>query len=122
MLNINMDKMRYSTKSPGRGGARAGAGRPRGSGNKVTATTLLTEIERQSGGQDYTELLVEDFLRARVQDDKNLAQKYHHLISSKVLADRLDIEVNEDEDTVTAKRAAFAAAIAAVAGLNKDAK
>jgi hypothetical protein len=120
MLNINMDKMRYSTKSPGRGGARAGAGRPRGSGNKVTAMTLLTEIERQSGGQDYTELLVEDFLRARVQDDKNLAQKYHHLISSKVLADRLDIEVNEDEDTVTAKRAAFAAAIAAVAGLNKD--
>jgi len=120
MLNINMDKMRYSTKSPSRGGARAGAGRPRGSGNKVTAMTLLTEIERQSGGQDYTELLVEDFLRARVQDDKNLAQKYHHLISNKVLADRLDIEVNEDEDTVTAKRAAFAAAIAAVAGLNKD--
>jgi hypothetical protein len=38
------------------------------------------------------------------------------------LADRLDIEVNEDEDTVTAKRAAFAAAIAAVAGLDRDAK
>lgn len=117
-----MEKMRYSVKSPSRGGARAGAGRPRGSGNKIVASDLLTEITRQSGGQSYHEILVEDFLRARLQDDKNLAQKYHHLISSKVLADRVDIEVNEDEDTVTAKRAAFAAAIAAVAGLDKDAK
>lgn len=112
--------MRYATKSPSRGGARVGAGRPKGSTNKVMATDLLTEITRQSGGQSYHEILVEDFLRARVQDDKNLAQKYHLLISSKVLADKLDIEVNEDEDTVTAKRAAFAAAIAAVAGLNLE--
>lgn len=120
-VNNSMEKMRYSTKSPSRGGARAGAGRPRGSGNKITATNLLTEIERQSGGQSYQELLVEDFLRARVQDDKNLAQKYHHLISSKVLADKLDIEVNDEEDTVTAKKAAFAAALAAIAGLaDKD--
>jgi len=84
--------------------------------------TLLEAIERQSGGLTYHELLVEDFLRARVQDDKNLAQKYHHLISSKVLADRIDIEVNEDEDTVTAKRAAFAAAMAAIAGLDGKGK
>jgi hypothetical protein len=116
-INIRMQKMRYATKSPTRGGARAGAGRPRGSGNKVVASDVLAEILRQSGGQDYTELLVEDFLRSRAQDDKNLAQKYHHLISSKVLADRIDIEVNEDEDTVTAKRTAFAAALAAVAGI-----
>ena len=111
-----MQKMRYSTKSPSRGGARAGAGRPRGSGNKISAGDLIREIQIRTG-QDYTELLVEDFLRARVQDDKNLAQKYHLLISSKVLADRIDIEVNEDEDTVTAKRTAFAAALAAVAGI-----
>ena len=117
-----MEKMRYATKSPSRGGARAGAGRPRGSSNKIVASDVLTEIQRQSGGQDYTELLVEDFLRARVQDDKNLAQKYHHLISSKVLADRIDIEVNEDADTVTAKRTAFAAALAAVAGIAQDTK
>lgn len=123
MLNKTMlSTPRYSTKSPTRGGARKGAGRPRGSSNKTTAQDLLSEIQRQSGGQCYHEILVEDFLRARLQDDKNLAQKYHNLISSKVLADKLDIEVNEDEDTVTAKRTAFAAALAAVAGLQDKGK
>lgn len=104
------------------GGARPGAGRKKGQTSKVSAQALLETIEKRSGGLDYTELLVEDFLRARVQDDKNLAHKYHTLISNKVLADRLDIEVNEDEDTVTAKRATFAAALAAIAGLNNDTK
>ena len=117
-----MNQPRYSVKSPSRGGARKGAGRPKGSSNKVSATDLLQEIQNQSGGLDYTELLVEDFLRARVQDDKNLAHKYHHLIANKVLADRLDIEVNEDEDMVTAKRATFAAALAAIAGIDQTTK
>lgn len=117
-LNMNM----IQKKTDRRGGARPGAGRPKGTGNKVTVQGLLAEVERQTGGQTYHEILVEDFLRARVQDDKNLAQKYHSLISSKVLADRIDIELDESEDTVTAKRAAFAAALAAVAGLNQDAK
>ena len=116
-----ISQSRYSIKSPSRGGARKGAGRPRGSTNKVTATDLLQEIERQAGGLSYQEILVEDFLRARVQDDKNLAQRYHHLISGKVLADRLEIDVNEEEDTVTAKRAVFAAALAAMAGLDRQA-
>lgn len=114
--------MRYSVKASTRGGARAGAGRPRGSSNKIMATDLLTEITRQSGGQHYTEILVEDFLRARLLDDKNLAQKYHHLISSKVLADRIDIEVDDVGDVVTARREAFAAALAAVAGIPPEDK
>jgi len=104
-------------KNSNRGGARPGAGRPRGTTHKVTVQGLIDQVAARSGGQDYTELLVEDFLRARLENDRNLTLKYHNLISSKVLADRIDIEVNEDEDTVTAKRAAFAAAIAAVAGL-----
>ena len=102
------------------GGARPGSGRPKGSTARVSAQALLDTIEKRSGGLDYTELLVEDFLRARVQDDKNLAHKYHTLISNKVLADRLDIEVSEDEDTVTARRATFAAALAAIAGINPE--
>ena len=123
MVNMNMNQdLSAQPKRRGQGGARPGAGRPRGTTNKISVIGLLGEIERQTGGQDYTELLVEDFLRARVADDKMLAQRYHHLISSKVLADRIDIEVNEDEDTVTAKRAAFAAALAAIAGIDTAAK
>jgi hypothetical protein len=117
-----LSEPRYSVKSPTRGGARKGAGRPKGSSNKISASDVLAEVERQTGGQTYHEILVEDFLRARVQDDKALAQRYHNLISSKVLADRIDIEVDESEDTVTAKRAVFAAALAAIAGLDQKDK
>ena len=121
-MNMIQNNSDHLPERRGPGGARPGAGRPKGTSNKISVVGLLDEIERQSGGQTYHEILVEDFLRARVQDDRNLAQKYHHLISNKVLADRIDIEVNEDEDTVTAKRAAFAAALAAIAGIDPAAK
>ena len=34
----------YAVKSPGRGGARAGSGRPKGSTNKITLEDLLQHI------------------------------------------------------------------------------
>ena len=114
--------MIMNQKNSNRGGARPGAGRPRGTTHKVTVQGLIDQVQIKSGGQDYTELLVEDFLRARLENDRGLTLKYHNLISNKVLADRLEIDVNEEEDTVTAKRAVFAAALAAMAGLNRDAK
>jgi hypothetical protein len=114
--------MKTPEKKSGRGGRRAGAGRPSGSRDRVSIQGLIQALDQRTGGQSYEELLVEDFIQARVNQDGNLTQKYHHLLSNKLLADRLDIEVNEDADTVTAKRAAFAAALAAVAGLNKQDK
>jgi hypothetical protein len=114
--------MIMNQKKSNRGGVRPGAGRPRGTTHKITVQGLIDQIAIQSGGQDYTEILVEDFLRARAENDRQLSLKYHNLISSKVLADRVDIEVNDAEDTVTAQRAAFAAALAAVAGLQEKDK
>lgn len=117
-----MNQKKTNAAKPGRGGVRPGAGRPKGSGNKITVQGLVDEIQRRSGGQSYEEILVEDFLKARLENDRMLTHKYHNLISSKVLAERIDIEIDEGNDTVAAKQAAFEAALAKLAGKSNDAK
>jgi len=104
--------MEKKTKPSGHGGARPGAGRPKGSTNAVTVQGLLGAIDT-AAGRPYIELLAEDFTHAR-QNDRQLAQKYHHLIMSKVAATLAAVEVNEAEDAVEAKRQAFADALAAL--------
>ena len=105
-------------KINGHGGARPGAGRPKGSTNSVTVQGLLGAIDT-AAGRPYIELLAEDFTHARA-NDRQLAQKYHHLIMSKVAATLTQVETTEAEDTVATKVAAFHEALAALA--NKDTK
>lgn len=105
-----------------RGGARPGAGRPKGTANRVSAISLLETIAQKTGGMPYTDLLVEDFLAARTGSDTALAHKYHSLIAAKVLADRVDIEVEDTGEAVAAKEALFAAALATLAERSADNK
>ena len=77
----------------GHGGVRKGAGRPKGSRDQVSIKALLETLDRQTGGRDYEELLVEDFLLARVGQDTNLTLKYHNLILSKVMTSIAKIEI-----------------------------
>jgi len=101
------------TKPKGkRGGARANAGRPKGSVDKVTIASLLTAVETASG-RPYTDLLTEDFLDAR-STDRGLAAKYHNLILNKVMATMNSVEVSSPQDEVDAKTAAFTAALAKI--------
>ena len=104
------------------GGARPGAGRPKGSKDRVSVSSLLTTLEAKTNGQTYEEILIEDFLTARLNNDGQLVQKYHNLISNKVMNTLAAIEVTEGEDTIEAKRAAFAEALSKLTGLNTDAK
>jgi hypothetical protein len=95
-----------------RGGARANAGRPKGSVDKVTIAALLTAVETASG-RPYTDLLTQDFLDAR-STDRGLAAKYHNLILNKVMATMASVEVTNSADDVDAKTAAFTAALAKI--------
>lgn len=99
-------------KVSSRGGARVGAGRPKGSVDKVTIAGLLNEIEHQAG-RTYQTMLAEDFIASR-SGDRNLAAKYHNLILNKVMATMNTVEVTNSADEVTAKTAAFAAALAKI--------
>ena len=99
------------------GGARPGAGRPKGSRDQITIKALLETLDKKSGGQDYEELLVEDFLAARNRGDTQLTLKYHNLILNKVMNTLARIELNDSTDAIEAKRQAFADALARLTGI-----
>jgi len=98
-------------KKTGWGGKREGAGRPAGRKDQLTVGKLLDEVYKQTG-RDYHEVLVEDFVRARQDDDKPMVTKYHQLILSKVMNTLARVEVTDSEDAIEAKKMAFAAALA----------
>jgi len=81
-------------QSSGHGGIRPGSGRKLGSTQKLSAKEILTAIENTANGVPYEVILANDFLDARYGDDKHLVAKYHQLILSKVIADKVDITSN----------------------------
>ena len=106
-------------KKSKRGGARPGAGRPKGTRNRITVQDLLEAIENNTG-TSYESLLVQDFLQARQGNDNHLVHKYHNLISNKILTTLNSVEVTESQDAVLQKQAAFAEAIAQITGISKE--
>jgi hypothetical protein len=103
-----------------RGGYRAGCGRKKGSRDQVSIKSLLETIDAQTGGRDYEELLVEDFIRSRNEGDRQTTLKYHNLILNKVMSTLAKIEVTDSEDAIAAKKAAFAAALSKLTGISDD--
>jgi hypothetical protein len=101
------------------GGARPGAGRPRGSTNKVTAQDLLAAAEATIG-KPFVVSLVEGYKRSIDENNNKLRVIYEKMIIDKVVADRHNVEVEDSEDTIAAKQAAFTQALAAMMPLNKD--
>mgnify|MGYP003341558596 FL=1 len=103
-------------KSNGHGGRRAGAGRKPGSKDNVTVKHLLEVLDQKSNGQSYEELLIDDFLQARMNNDRQLVLKYHNLISNKVLSTLSHVELADSADTIDQKREAFEAALRDIIG------
>ena len=101
----------YSKKSPGRGGARPGGGRPKGSTTKVTLDDLMSNIEL-AAGQTYGELLAHNYVGAIQRSDWNGVRDYDKAFMNKLIAEKVEIDVNSTEDIVATKQAAFAAALA----------
>jgi|TARA_R110000751_G_C13477646_1_gene447417 hypothetical protein len=116
------DTTRKSKRKPGenRGGARPGAGRPKGARDQVSIQSLLEALNDQTGGLDYESLLVADFLQCRMQNDKQTTLKYHNLILNKVMNSLTKIEVTDSKEAIEAKQVAFAEALAKLTGVNED--
>jgi len=120
MLNNHMEKKTKTEKTNGHGGARKGAGRPKGSKNEVTIKGLLESLDKHAPGMEYEDLLIQDFLQARNYGDTNLTLKYHNLILNKVMSSLAKVEVTDSKDAIEAKQAAFAEALAKLVGQSKD--
>lgn len=78
----------------GKGGYRPGSGRPQGTSNRLSGKDILEAIYDANDGVPYEIVLANDFLQARLADDRHLVAKYHQLILNKVIADRVDITSN----------------------------
>lgn len=116
-----MEKTTKAKKTKGQhGGARPGSGRPKGTRGEITIKNLMEQIHKQANGREYEELLVEDFMAARADNDKQLMVKYHHLILNKVMSTMAKVEVTDSADAVEAKKAAFAAALAKLTGVKEE--
>lgn len=115
------NKPRYSVKSPGRGGYRPGSGRKPGSTTKVRLEDLLEDVETATN-MPFTQRVALNYAMAIDRSDWARVENYDKALLNKMVADLSHVEFTEDEDTVTAKRAAFAAAMAAIAGLDGKGK
>ena len=103
-----------TTKSTTRGGARPGAGRPKGSGNKVTVQDLIDQAQ-QTIGKPFVQSLIEGYHDTILNGDRKIRVMYEKMIMDKVLADRQQVEVTDSADLVQARSDAFAAALRVVA-------
>ena len=103
------------------GGARPGAGRPKGTTDKVTARLILEQAETVIG-KPLIESILEGYRDTILDGDRRNRTVYEKMLLDKVASNLFDVEVTEDVDAVQAKREAFAAAIAQVMESQKDAK
>ena len=116
--SANLNAKTGKPKVSSRGGARANAGRPKGSADKFSVTALLDAVTAKTG-QNYVDLLIDDFNTARANQDGHLVNKYHNLILNKLAASLTAVEVTDSQDALAQRQAAFAAAIAKIAAATK---
>jgi len=110
-------KSRYAKKAPTRGGARPGSGRKPGSTTKITVESLMTQIELQAG-KSYAEVLAHNYVGAISRSDWNGVRDYDKAFMNKLIAEKLEVDVNQSEDQVAAKQAAFAEAIRQITSIS----
>ena len=121
MENTNLNLTDIEIKTPKkRGGAKPGAGRPKGGTNQVSVSSLLESLEKKTNGKRYEEILMEDFIKARTNNDSQLVIKYHNLILNKLMTHITKIEVTDSQETIDAKQLAFSEALAKLTGIKQD--
>lgn len=101
------------------GGAREGGGRPKGSGNKLTAKDLLDQCQAIVG-KPFAVSLMEGYRDSILDGDTKTRVTYEKIIVDKVATTMMDIEVEDNSLAVEGKRSAFIAAIQALKLTNLD--
>ena len=105
---------RYAKKASTRGGARQGAGRPKGSTNKITMDGLLQSLEGQLG-RNYSEQIAINYSAAISRSDWAGVRDYDRVLLGKVVADKTEVTTVESEEATVQKAEAFAEALRSLA-------
>lgn len=104
---------RYRVKAPTRGGARPGAGRPKGSTPRYTLEDLMSQVEQHTG-RSFAEQVAINYAAAIQRSDHAGVRDYDKILLGKMVADKQQVDVVESEDATQAKAAAFADALASL--------
>lgn len=83
----------YSKKSPSRGGARKGAGRPKGSGNKITPDELMSEFEKQTN-MTFAQFVTKKIIEADASNNQDLVAKYLMGLSKYLIQDIQEVKTD----------------------------
>ena len=113
------DSSLSTTEVKTHGGARPGAGRPRGSTDKITARHILETAEKIIG-KPLIESVLEGYRDTILDGDRKHRTIYEKMLVDKVATQLLDVEVTESEDQIESKRRAFLEAMAQIAPKPKE--
>jgi len=102
------------TKISSRGGARPGAGRPAGTTNKISGQQLLACIQDQTG-EEFGTLLARGYAESIERNDRNTRLQYEKLFMSKVVADKIEIDLNDNTEQIEFRQRAFEDALKTLA-------
>ena len=114
-------KPRYRTPAPSRGGARPGAGRPKGSTTKVTLEDLVGHIEHHVG-RSFAEQVAISYARAISRADHAGVRDYDKILLAKMVSDKQEVEVINTETEAETRQAVFQEALAKLQALTAKAK
>lgn len=81
----------YRVKAPSRGGARQGAGRPKGSTTKITLEGLLDELGK-AAGVPYEQQLAQNYNQALLRGDWATVRDYDKAFLTKIVADKTAVD------------------------------
>lgn len=74
-----------------KGGRQPGAGRPKGTKNKISGLTILDAVKKQCG-KPFEQLLAEGYHATILACDITARQQYEKMILAKVVADKHEID------------------------------
>jgi len=100
----------FKIKTSSRGGARPGAGRPKGSTNRLKMEDLLKDLE-SALGRPYGEQIADNYVTSINRSDWASVRDYDKILLAKIVADRQEITVDNAQDVRQAKEAAFTEAL-----------
>jgi hypothetical protein len=128
MLNKRMEKTTKTEKNKqktapngGRGGAREGAGRPKGATNRLTAKEILDTAENMLG-KPFVVSLMEGYIDTINTGDTRNRVTYEKIILDKTATTIIEAEITDSKDAIEAKQAAFQEALAKLVGVSPDTK
>lgn len=85
-------------------------GRTKGTPNKISGRAILQAIT-DACGQSYAEQLAQNYVKCLNHDDRPMIAKYDQLFLNKVVADKQELDITTNGESINERRSAFAAIV-----------